>query len=412
VTNDKEIVAESRKGRIAVLATLDTKGDEASFLGDCIRRQGHTSLTIDVGIAGHPTFPGDVTREVIAQEAGRDVREIAAMQRARALEIVASAVTDMLQRMVERHEVAAVLGIGGGTGTWLCTSIMKRLPIGFPKLVVSTLPGHDASIDIAVLPSVADIAGLNRILTPILANAAGAVCGMVERPPFLTPDLKLTIALTMFGVTTQGATIVRRILEDAGCEVVVFHSNGTGGATMESLATAGAFDAVLDWSTTEITDELTGGVCTAGPHRLEAAGLRGLPQLIVPGAIDVINCRGAVPQRFEARAFHMHLPDVPLVRTSEEEARHIGEWIGRKLNAARGPVSVLIPEGGFSALDRPGGVFEDRAANAAFIAGLRTVLRPAIPLEVRPDHINSEPFARAAATAMLALIPSRKSGPV
>jgi uncharacterized protein (UPF0261 family) len=260
---------------------------------------------------------------------------------------------------------------------------------------------------------VADVSGVNRLLGPILANAAAAVCGMAEGVSVELDTARPTVALTMFGVTTRGGTMVRRFLEEAGCEVVVFHANGTGGRTMEALTARGTFAGVLDWTTSEITDEIAGGICTAGPERLDAAAAHGVPQVVVPGAVDVINIRGAIPRRFAKRAYHMHLPSVPLIRTSIRESREIGAFIARKLNAARGPVRVLIPEGGYSALDVAGGPFEDAKANAAFVAALRRDLRPDIPVELLPDHINSEAFARAAADAMLALCtPTRTPTPV
>jgi len=210
--------------------------------------------------------------------------------------------------------------------------------------------------------------------------------------------------MTMFGVTTRGGTWVRQLLEEAGCEVVVFHANGSGGATMEELIRRATFVGVLDWTTTEVTDHLTGGVCDAGPHRLEAAADLGLPQLIVPGAIDVINVgRGGIPRRWSKRVSHMHLPGVPLVRTSVRESREIGSWIAEKLNRSTGPVRVLIPDGGYSALDIHDGPFWDPAANEAFVAALRKDLRADIPIDVDPHHINDEAFARAAARAMLSL---------
>jgi uncharacterized protein (UPF0261 family) len=210
----------------------------------------------------------------------------------------------------------------------------------------------------------------------------------------------------MFGVTTHGATFARQFLEEAGCDVVVFHANGTGGATMENLIRQGVFAGVLEWTTSEATDEIAGGVCTAGPNRFEAAGERGIPQVVVPGAIDVINVRGAIPERFAGRTYHMHLPNVPLIRTSVDEIREIAAWLAPKLSQAHGPVRILIPDLGFSALDTPGGVFEDRAANDAFVSTLQRDLRPDIPVEVLPHHINDEAFARAAADTLLALLPA------
>jgi uncharacterized protein (UPF0261 family) len=229
---------------------------------------------------------------------------------------------------------------------------------------------------------------------------------MAEQPPVERDAARRTIAMTMFGVTTEGGAIVRRHLEEAGCEVVVFHATGAGGATMEDLTRAGMFDAVVDWTTSEVTDEVVGGICTSGPDRLEAAGQVGVPQVIVPGAIDVINILAPIPERFESRTHHMHLPTVPLIRTSASESAEIGGWIARKLNAAIGPTMVIIPRGGFSSLDIDGGAFRDTAANAAFETALRDDLRSDIPVLTDPHHINSESFARHVADATLKLIAS------
>ena len=392
--------------RIIILATLDTKADEARFVADAIRRRGHEPWIVDLSISGVSPFAGDTPREAVAQAAGRAWEAMAALQRAEAMEVAADGAGTLVRAMVGRGEAQAIIGIGGGTGTWMGTTVMRGLPLGFPKLMVSTLGSRDGTTDIMVMPSVADIAGVNSLLGPILANAALAISGMAEGTDVTFDRSRPTIALTMFGVTTRGGTFVRKFLEQAGCEVVVFHANGTGGKTMEDLIRQGVFAGVLDWTTSEVTDEIAGGICTAGPNRLEAAGAMGIPQVVVPGAVDVINIRGEIPRRFAKRVYHMHLPRVPLIRTSVRESRAIGAWIANKLNQARGPVRVLIPEGGYSALDVAGGVFEDHPANDAFVSSLRRELRPDIPVEVLPDNINDEAFARAAADAMLAMLPT------
>lgn len=404
--------------RVLVLATLDTKGAETDHVVRGIRSWGQEPWVVDLSLrdahAGSAaTAPSaDLTRADIARAAGRDAAELAALPRAEAMEIVAAAATDLVVPMVEQGRLHAAVGLGGGTGSWLATAVMGRLAHGFPKLLVSTLTGRDAGQDIMVLPSVVDIAGMNRLLVPVLDNAVAAVCGMAEGVDVPAPPDRPTIAVTMFGVTTEGATHLRRFLDAAGCEVVVFHANGTGGRTMERLAREGAFTAVLDWTTSEITDELAGGICTAGPERLEAAGATGVPQVVVPGAVDVINITAPIPERFAGRTHHWHLPTVPLVRTSAEESARIGAWTARKLNAATGPVRVLVPELGFSAVDTPGGVFADPAANAAWLEALRVELRADIPVDVIPHHINDEPFARAAATVLLELAALPTGAPV
>jgi uncharacterized protein (UPF0261 family) len=319
------------------------------------------------------------------------------------MELVATSAAHLVTGMVERGEAGGVIAVGGGTGTWMGMTIMRTLPLGFPKVMVSTLSSRDGRSDIMVMPSIADIAGLNSVLTPILANAASAISGMVEGKRVELDRSRPSIAMTMFGLTTRGGTFVRRLLEDAGCEVVVFHATGAGGSTMEELIRRGTFAAVLDWTTTEVTDHLCGGVCDAGPTRLDAAAETGIPQVVVPGAIDMINISGAIPKRFAKRTMHMHLPTVPLIRTNARESREIGAWMATKLNRASGPVRVLIPAGGFSGIDIVGNPFHDPAANEAFVAALRRGLRDDIPIEVTPHHINDEAFARVAAETLLAL---------
>jgi len=387
--------------RIALLATLDTKSDEARFVADTIRARGHTPWVVDLSLRPGGTLAADVSRVAIASAAATTTSAVEQLQRARAMEVIVSGAAVLVKSAVERAEMQAVIAIGGGTGTWMGTAIMRQLSIGFPKLMVSTLTGRDATTDIMVMPSVADIAGLNKLLVPILANAANAVCGMVEASAPTFEQNKPLIAMTMFGVTTAGGTHVRRFLEDAGCEVVVFHANGSGGATMEDLIRRGVFAGGLDWTTSEVTDELSGGICTAGPTRLEAAGAVGIPQLVIPGAVDVINVRGEIPKRFAKRIYHMHLPTVPLIRTSVQESRQIGTWIGDKLNRATGPVRVLIPGGGYSALDVAGGPFWDPDANDAFVSALQRKLRKDIPVHIDPHHINDKAFARVAAEMLL-----------
>jgi uncharacterized protein (UPF0261 family) len=400
--------------RVLILATLDTKGDEAGFVAEAIYAHGCEPEILDLSLGpatiGDETQTGrrgggrDVSRDQLAAAAGTSVEAIAQIQRAEAMKVVGAAAADLVAARVSAGEIDGVLGIGGGTGTWLAGEVFAALPHGFPKLLVSTLTGRDAGYDVAVLTSVVDIAGLNRLLTPVLQNAAAAICGMADVSADRQAQPRLTIALTMFGVTTAGATYLRSLLEEGGCEVVVFHANGAGGQTMERLAGTGVFDLVIDWTTSEVTDELTGGICTAGPNRLEAAAALGVPQIVVPGAIDVINVLAPIPERFEGRTHHWHLPTVPLIRTSSEESFAIGAWMGRKLANAIGPVRVLVPTLGFSALDCPGGEFEDGDADRAWEEGLRSTAGDDVAVLDIPAHINSEEFARTTADIAFELI--------
>lgn len=396
---------------VAVLATLDTKREEAEFVADRIRAHGLQPWVVDLSLGSQAAASADTPRSAVAAQAGWDVDDLVALPRAEAMEVVGAAAGQVLGQLLERGDVGAALGIGGGTGTWLAERALADLPHGFPKLIVSTLTGRDASRDVMVLPSVVDIAGVNRLLAPVLTNAAAAACGMATAAGPAEASARPTIAVTMFGVTTTGGTHLRRLLSEAGCEVVVFHANGTGGRTMERLAAEGAFSGVIDWTTSEITDELVDGICTAGPERLEAAGAAGVPQVVVPGAIDVINVAGEIPERFASRPHHWHLPTVPLIRTSAEESARIGAWMADKLNAARGPVRIVVPDKGFSALDAPGEVFEDREADQAWIDAVRREAREDISVEIADHHINDEAFARAAASALLNLLeaPAREA---
>jgi uncharacterized protein (UPF0261 family) len=401
--------------RIVVLATLDTKADEARFLAEQIRARGGQPCLVDLGVGGRADFPGDITRQAVAQAAGAAWAEVAALPKDQAMARMAAGGAAIVGEMVARGEVAGVSGIGGGQGTWLASAVMRALPLGLPKLMVSTVASRDVSVfvghsDLVMMPAVVDVAGLNAILRAVLDNAAGAICGMASGAPrpLEAESSRSRLALTMFGVTTAGGARVRAALEAAGYEVVVFHANGVGGATMEELIGQGWFAGVVDWTITELADELVGGIRGAGAGRLEAAGARGLPQVVVPGAIDVVNFGPpeTVPARFAGRRLHAHTPTTTLLRTSADECAALGRLVAAKLNRATGPVVVLAPLGGFSALDAPGGPFEDPIADVAFAGALRRGLRPDIVMRELPEHINAEPFARAVVEAALSVCPA------
>jgi uncharacterized protein (UPF0261 family) len=314
----------------------------------------------------------------------------------------------ILVRLVAQGAIHGVASLGGSAGTSIATAAMRELPYGFPKLMVSTLASGDTKPyvgikDICMMPSVLDISGLNRVSRQILSNAAGAICGMVAAEPAVPLDQRQAIAATMFGVTTPGVTAARRILEQRGYEVLVFHATGAGGQAMEQLIADGAFRAVLDMTTTELADEVVGGVMSAGPHRLEAAGRKGIPQLVCPGAIDMVNFGPAetVPAQFRNRQLYVHNPAVTLMRTTPEECAEIGHITAIKLNRAGGPVTVLIPLQGVSAIDKSGGPFYSQEALNAYRRALKAALSPAIKLVELDAHINDESFALAAADLLM-----------
>jgi len=289
---------------------------------------------------------------------------------------------------------------------------MRALPFGFPKLMVSTVASGDTrpyvgTRDICMMPSVVDIAGLNYISRRILSNAAAAICGMVSSEPLNISVEKPAIAATMFGVTTPCVTAARRSLEENGYEVLVFHATGIGGNAMEQLIDDGAFRAVLDITTTELADELVGGVMSAGPHRLEAAGNKGIPQLVCPGATDMVNFGpiDSVPPQFRNRYLYRHNPTVTLMRTTPDECAEIGRISARKLNRAIGPVTVLVPLQGVSAIDKVGAPFYSQEALEAWRSGLKGALDPGIRVIELDAHINDDAFARAAAELLMESIP-------
>ena len=288
---------------------------------------------------------------------------------------------------------------------------MRALPFGVPKLMVSTLASGDikpyvGTSDICMMPSVLDIAGLNHVSRGIIGNAAAAICGMVTSEPAIVLNQKPAIAATMFGVTTPCVTAARHALEERGFEVLVFHATGTGGQAMEQLIESGAFRAVLDMTTTELADELVGGVMSVGPHRLEAAGRKGIPQVVCPGAIDMVNFGPVetVPTQFRSRNLYIHNPSVTLMRTTPEECAEIGRITATRLNRANGPVTILIPLQGVSAIDKIGGPFYLPEALDAYRGALRSSLSSAIRVIELDAHINDEGFAAAAADLLIGSI--------
>jgi uncharacterized protein (UPF0261 family) len=394
---------------VALIGTLDTKGEEFAFFRDLINSFGLQTLVVDVGILGDPPFPPDVSRAEVAAAANEDFTELVARRdRGQSVRAMAAGAAVMIRRLFERDAIQGVVSLGGSAGTTIATAAMRALPIGFPKLMVSTMASGDikpyvVTTDICMMYSVVDIAGLNNVSRRIFSNAASAICGMVAHQKAGLSAERPAVAATMFGVTTPCVTVARARLEDQGYEVAVFHATGSGGQAMEQLIRDGAFDGVLDITTTELADELVGGVLSAGPHRLEAAGLKMIPQVICPGAIDMVNFGPAdsVPRRFQQRKLYVHNPTVTLMRTTAEECAEIGRITALKLNCSRGPVTVLIPLQGVSAIDKAGGPFYSPEALAAYCLALREALSPTIKVVELDAHINDESFARAAADLLL-----------
>jgi uncharacterized protein (UPF0261 family) len=386
-------------GHIHVVGTADTKGEELAWLADCIRQAGGKPLIVDVG-TGEPTIRPDIAAGTVAAEGPAGTAEaLASGDRGRAV----AAMAEAFAAFARQQDIAGVIGIGGGGGTSIVTAGMRHLPLGLPKLMVSTLASGDVApyvgvSDIMMMPSITDMAGLNRISRVVLHNAAQAIVAMAASP-LAAGDGKPALGLTMFGVTTDCVTAIAKMLRsDYDC--LVFHATGTGGRTMEKLADSGMLAGILDITTTEVCDFLFGGVLSAGPERLDAVARTKLPYVGSVGALDMVNfwAPETVPERYRGRLFYNHNANVTLMRTTEEECHQMGKWIGHKLNACEGPVRFLIPEKGVSALDIEGGAFFDQAADTALFAALEeTVVETADRRLLRyPLHINDPAFAEAA----------------
>jgi uncharacterized protein (UPF0261 family) len=396
---------------IAVLGTLDTKGQEHAYVADLIRARGHQVLLMDTGSAEPPGVTPDITREEIAAAAGIDLAGIVARKdRGEAVTAMAGAAAGMLASLVESGRIHGVISLGGGGGTAIGTAAMRALPVGFPKVMVSTLAAGNVAPyvgtkDIVMFPSIVDVSGINRLSRVLLARAAGAICGMVEMQPPAGADRPL-IAASMFGNTTDCVNGAKRILEDAGYEVLVFHSTGTGGRIMESLVESGIISGVLDVTTTEWADELVGGILGAGPARLDAAGKAHVPAIVTPGCLDMVNFgeRASVPAKFAGRVFYQHNPQVTLMRTNAEECAQLGRILAEKVNAYTSPVAVLLPLKAISIISAGGQPFHDPAADAALFKAIRDHLRPGIQLIEMDCKINDAAFAKACAETLLGML--------
>ena len=396
---------------IAVLGTLDTKGVEVEFLGDQIRARNCDTLVVDLGVLGSPAFEPDVARQRVAEAAGDQVESLAsAGDRGRAVSAMTRGVEKIVPSLYDQGRIHAIVGIGGSAGTTMATAAMRALPMGVPKVMVSTIAGGDVapfvgSKDITMIPSIVDISGLNRISRQVIVQAAAAVSAMAQAAAPEVEDTPL-IAASMFGNTTPCVESARTRLEAEGFETLVFHATGTGGRTMEDLIEAGYVAAVLDVTTTELADELVGGVMSAGPTRLTAAARTGTPSVVTPGCLDMVNfwAPESVPQEHRERRFYRHNPNVTLMRTTPVENRELGRRLAERLNASTGPVAVYLPLNGVSVIAAPGQPFYWPEADDALFRSIKKTLRPGIPLHEIDANINDPEFAEAVAHGLLELI--------
>ena len=396
---------------VVIVGTLDTKGEEFAFVKDLIEAEGLETLVVDFGVMGRPAFTPDVSREEVAEAAGGDIEYLASGDRKdEAMETMARGLATVVERLYEEGRLDGIIGMGGSGGTSLATTAMRTLPVGVPKVMVSTVGGGDVSAyagtkDITFIPSIVDVVGINSISSTIYANAAGAIAGMVkvQKPEIETKPL---ITASMFGNTTEAVNRARQTLEAAGYEVLVFHATGAGGRTMESLIADGYIVGSMDITTTELADYVCGGVFSAGSERGMAASRAGVPAVLVPGCVDMANFGAieTVPEKYRERNLYQWNPNVTLLRTNEEENRQMGQMIAAAANASDAPVAVLLPLGGVSMLDSEGGRFWDPEADRACFEAIKENVHPDVTVIEMEENINDPAFADKVANTLLELL--------
>jgi len=395
---------------IVIIGTLDSKGQEVKYVKDQIEKRGHRTLVVDAGVLGEPAFKADVSREMVAEAGGSDLAHLVAQQDVgTAVQAMIGGAVEITKRLYAEGRLDGVMSLGGGKGTAIGTAAMRALPLGVPKIAVSTGASGDTrryigTRDIVIFPSITDIIGLNRVNTRMLSNAVGAMAGMVETRLEDIPCGKPVIGITALGITTPAAMKCMSTLEREGYEVMVFHATGIGGRAMEELVDGGVITGLIDLTTTEVMAEVVGSTFgSSGPGRLEAAGRKGIPQVIAPGGLDAVafGGRGMIPARYGDRLFYDSTPVLTGMRTSVEENVKVAQVMAAKVNRASGPVAIVIPTRGFSAYDQEGGVFCDPEADRAFIETLQERVREDVGVILVDAHINDDEYAEEATRVFL-----------
>jgi uncharacterized protein (UPF0261 family) len=396
---------------VAVVGTFDTKGKELKFIKECIEEQGVATLCVHTG-AYEPLIQPDVTNEELVAAVGQTLKYLQDADRGTATELVSRATATLIPKLYAEGKFDGIISIGGSGGTSMATPAMRALPIGVPKVMVSTVASGDTSpyvgtSDVNMMPSVVDAEGLNDISKVIFSNAANSIAGMVKNKKEIKSSGKPLIAATMFGVTTPCIKAAKAYLEEQGYDVLVFHATGTGGKTMEALVNQGFFKGVLDITTTEWCDQVVGGVLAAGEDRLTAAGNNAIPQVVSVGALDMVNFgpMDTVPEQYLSRNLYPHNPTVTLLRTSPEECAQIGAEIGTRLAAAKGKTTLIIPLKGVSAIDVEGGPFYDAEADKVLFDAIKEKVAGTNVKVIEMDtDINDPEFAVAAAKELIAIL--------
>jgi len=397
---------------VVIVGALDTKGKEFEFVKGLIEKEGLKTLVVDFGVMGQAAFQPDVTRDEVARAGGGDLAYLSTGQhKDEAMKAMAAGLKEVVRKLYDEGKLDGILGMGGSGGTSIATTAMRALPVGVPKVMVSTVGGGDVSVytgakDITFIPSIVDVSGINSISRAIYTNGAGAIAGMVKMEKPKAAAEKPLIAASMFGNTTTCVDHARSILEEKGFEVLVFHATGTGGKTMESLITDGYIVGSLDITTTELADEVCGGVFSAGPERGLAASRAGIPAILVPGCVDMANFWGiaTVPEKFKGRNLYEWNPNVTLLRTNAEENVKMGEMLAAAANASTAPVAVLLPLKGVSMLDSEGNQFWDPAVDKACYDAIKKNLKPGIPVYELDHNINDPEFSEACARTLLDML--------
>jgi len=403
----------SEKGSIVMVGCFDTKGEDFGYLYTCLVQQGASVVTINTGVMGSTNlFPVHFEAEKVAIRGGTSLTSLRDINdRGRAIEVMGNGAAGIIEDLFSLNKVNAIVGMGGGGGTFIALKAMQTLPFGFPKLCISTLATKDLSVhigskDITLMPSIVDVAGLNSISKIVMRQGAAAIVGMMKASVSDNEKKGRSIAISVFGNTSLCVDKCSELLKEKEYEVLAFHSVGVGGRTMEGLTLDGCFDAILDITTTELADELCGGICSAGPDRMTAASKMGIPQVMVPGCLDMVNFGplDTVPEKYKARQLFSWAPDVTLMRTNKEENRILGKTIAQKLNKSEAAVTVLLPLGGLSKIGGIDEVFYNPTVDQELFHSLKKYLNKNIKIIEVDSNINTEYFAKEAVKYLLELI--------
>jgi uncharacterized protein (UPF0261 family) len=398
---------------ILMLGCFDTKGENFAFLRTCLLNQGEKVITLNTGVMGTTSFfPVDVESGEVAREAGYSIEDLRSRgDRGHAVEVMGTGAASIVAKLVAEEKIKAAIGMGGGGGTYIALSAMQAIPFGIPKLCLSTVAAKDLSRqtgnkDITLMPSIVDIAGLNSISMLLIGQAAAAICAMAKVARVKEQTSVGSIAISMFGNTSACVDQCSTLLREHGYEVLAFHATGVGGKTMEALIREGYFDAVLDITTTELADDLCGGICSAGPQRLDAAAETGIPQVVVPGCLDMVNFAqiDTVPERYKHREFYKWAPDVTLMRTSKEENKILAERLVQKLTRSPAAVTILLPTKGISQIDIEGGVFYRPEINQVLFDTIKESARGLVNVVEMDAHINDNKFSEKLVSELLHML--------